>query len=100
MPVFWFMFKLIVLLYGTVWVRASVPRLRYDQLMEPGLEVPHRVGVPLGDGHRRHRGRRATRASDTLDIVLTGAGAAVGAIAVYFVLMACVPKRDEIEEIK
>ncbi len=36
MPVFWFIPKLMVLLYGTVWVRASLPRLRYDQLMDLG----------------------------------------------------------------
>ena len=36
MPVFWFMFKVILLLFCTVWVRASVPRLRYDQLMSLG----------------------------------------------------------------
>ncbi len=36
MPVFWFLLKLVVLLYGTVWVRASLPRLRYDQLMDLG----------------------------------------------------------------
>ena len=36
MPVFWFMFKVILLLFGTVWLRASLPRLRYDQLMALG----------------------------------------------------------------
>ncbi len=36
MPVVWFLVKLVVLLYGTVWVRASLPRLRYDQLMDLG----------------------------------------------------------------
>jgi NADH-quinone oxidoreductase subunit H len=36
MPLFWFMLKLLVLLYGTVWIRASLPRLRYDQLMDLG----------------------------------------------------------------
>ena len=36
MPVFWFMFKVIMLLFGTVWLRASLPRLRYDQLMGLG----------------------------------------------------------------
>ncbi len=35
-PCFWFLFKLIILLFGTVWVRASLPRLRYDQLMNFG----------------------------------------------------------------
>ena len=36
MPVFWFLLKVIVLLFGTVWLRASLPRLRYDQLMDLG----------------------------------------------------------------
>jgi NADH-quinone oxidoreductase subunit H len=36
MPVFWFMFKVVILLFATVWLRATMPRLRYDQLMALG----------------------------------------------------------------
>ena len=36
MPVFWFFAKLLVLLFGTVWLRGSLPRFRYDQLMDIG----------------------------------------------------------------
>ena len=38
-PVFWFMLKLWVVLYATVWIRASLPRLRYDLLMDLGWKV-------------------------------------------------------------
>ncbi|MBP9115056.1 MAG: NADH-quinone oxidoreductase subunit H [Acidimicrobiia bacterium] len=33
LPSAYFMAKLLLLLYGTVWLRATLPRLRYDQLM-------------------------------------------------------------------
>ena len=39
MPVFWFFLKVIILLFGTVWLRASLPRLRYDQLMSFGWKI-------------------------------------------------------------
>ena len=35
-PIFWFFLKLLVFLFSYVWLRASVPRFRYDQLMDLG----------------------------------------------------------------
>jgi NADH-quinone oxidoreductase subunit H len=35
----WFLVKLVAVLYVFVWVRASVPRVRYDQLMDLGWKV-------------------------------------------------------------
>jgi NADH-quinone oxidoreductase subunit H len=35
-PIFWFFCKLLVFLFVYVWIRASVPRFRYDQLMDLG----------------------------------------------------------------
>ena len=38
-PILWFLGKTVVFLYGYVWIRAALPRLRYDQLMDLGWKV-------------------------------------------------------------
>jgi len=38
-PVIWFGLKVCTLLFGFIWVRASFPRYRYDQLMRLGWKV-------------------------------------------------------------
>jgi NADH-quinone oxidoreductase subunit H len=35
----WFVLKLLVLLLVFIWIRTTVPRLRYDQLMRFGWKV-------------------------------------------------------------
>ena len=37
-PILWFLGKTVVFLYVYVWIRAALPRLRYDQLMDARLE--------------------------------------------------------------
>ena len=42
----WFFAKLMLFLFGLVWVRATLPRFRYDQLMDLGwkLLIPLALG--------------------------------------------------------
>jgi NADH-quinone oxidoreductase subunit H len=97
MPVFWFMLKVIVLLFGTVWLRASLPRLRYDQLMGFGWKFLIEIafiwvmisGVVIV----------AKEEGWSMWIVLPAAIA--GALVVGTALYLSVPKRDElVEEIR
>jgi len=46
MPVVWFVAKTLVFLFVYVWLRAALPRLRYDQLMDLGWKVL--IPVSLG----------------------------------------------------
>ena len=82
MPMFWFLVKVLALLFATVWVRASLPRMRYDRLMSLGWKwlieiailwvlvtatVAGRDRRALGPSRRRagrghRRGRRVRRA--------------------------------------
>jgi len=97
MPIFWFMFKLLVLLYGTVWVRASLPRLRYDQLMN----VSWKVLIEAAFLWAMVTGLIVVARNQGWNLWIVTPAAALGALLIYGVLMACVPKAHEVsEEIK
>jgi NADH-quinone oxidoreductase subunit H len=61
MPVFWFTAKVLGLLFVTVWLRASLPRMRYDRLMALGWKYLIEIAIlwvlvstALLVGHDRH----------------------------------------------
>ncbi|MEX2256187.1 MAG: NADH-quinone oxidoreductase subunit H [Acidimicrobiia bacterium] len=96
MPIFWFLLKLLVLLYATVWVRASLPRLRYDQLMDIGWKVLIEAAFLWA----MVSGLIVVGTDQGWNRWILVPAAAVGALLVYGLLMLCVPSKEEIEEIK
>lgn len=101
MPVFWFAFKLLILLYGTVWLRATLPRLRYDQLMQVSwkyLIEASFLWIAIMLVLKASRSNEWDFISNSTQ--QTGIIVAIGAIAVafgiYYVLRACLPKDDAI----
>jgi len=96
-PVFWFLFKLLVLLYGTVWVRASLPRLRYDQLMNFGWKYL----IEIGFVWVAVSGVAVVGADQGWEWYTYVPAAVVGGLLVLGLLWMCNPKRGEtFEEIR
>ena len=97
MPVFWFMFKVILLLFGTVWLRASLPRLRYDQLMGLGWKLLIETAflwVMIS-------GVVIVAKEEGWSMWIVVPAAIVGAVMVGAALYLSVPRRDElVEEIR
>jgi NADH-quinone oxidoreductase subunit H len=83
-PLLWFVAKVVLLMFVFIWIRATLPRLRYDQFMRLGwkLLIPFALGwvVVLG-------GMRVTQVADLTrseQLWLGGAVAAVLLLAVLF----------------
>jgi NADH-quinone oxidoreductase subunit H len=91
MPVFWFLLKLVVLLYGTVWVRASLPRLRYDQLMDLGWKWL----IELAFLWVMVSGVIIVGRKENWDSFVVVPAAILGGLAVLGFLRLCMPKRGE-----
>ena len=97
MPIFWFTAKLLLLLFCTVWLRASLPRMRYDRLMNLGwkylieiaiLWVLVTAAIQVGD-------------DQDWNVWVTVPVIAGIALAAYGVLWLAIPKKQEqIEEFR
>jgi NADH-quinone oxidoreductase subunit H len=95
MPIFWFTVKLLALLFCTVWLRASLPRMRYDRLMNLGWKYLIEIAIlwvlvtaALQVGN-----------DQDWNLILTAVIAIGIAVAAYGVLFLAMPKKGEqIEE--
>jgi NADH-quinone oxidoreductase subunit H len=96
MPILWFFAKLLVLLYATVWVCASLPRLRYDRLMDLGWKVLIEAAFLWA----MVTGLIVVARDQGWNLWIVTPAAAVGALLIYVLLMACVPRKEEVEEWK
>jgi len=85
---FWFLLKISLFLLGYIWLRAALPRLRYDQLMD----LAWKVGIPVG---LLWLAVSATYrvAQDQNWPVWVYIAAPLGAFAVYGLLLAAMPNR-------
>jgi NADH-quinone oxidoreductase subunit H len=95
-PVFWFLLKLWAVLFGTVWIRASLPRLRYDLLMDLGWKVLIEAAFLWA----MVTGVIVVARDRGWNLWIVTPVAAAAALLVYGFLMACVPRAGELEEIR
>jgi NADH-quinone oxidoreductase subunit H len=97
MPVFWFMAKVLVLLFATVWLRATLPRLRYDQLMSLGWKYL----IEIAFLWVMVSGVVVVGKEEGWSMVIVVPSAVAGALILGGTLYASMPRRGEIlEEIK
>ena len=86
---FWFLFKVTLFLLGYIWLRAALPRLRYDQLMD----IAWKIGIPAGLGwlavSATYRVAQDQNWPTWVYLVVP-----IGLLAIYFgVLLPCMPNR-------
>jgi NADH-quinone oxidoreductase subunit H len=85
---FWFLVKISFFLFGYIWLRASLPRLRYDQLMDLGWKILIPAGLLWLGISSVYR-----VAQDKNWPFWAFAAAPAGALAIYGLLYASMPSR-------
>ncbi len=97
MPMLWFLVKVLALLFATVWVRASLPRMRYDRLMSLGWKWLIEIAILWV----LITATVQVATVEHWDRITAALVAVIVAVAAYGVLYASMPKASEkIEEFR
>jgi NADH-quinone oxidoreductase subunit H len=91
-PVVWFFAKIAIFIFIYIWLRASLPRLRYDQLMDLGW----RYLIPIAVLWLGVTAVITVAGDEGWNRAIVTPAAAAGAIVVYAILYAAMPKREGI----
>ncbi len=94
----WFVLKLLVFLYVYIWLRATLPRLRYDQLMDLGWKVliPVALGWFLLLAALRQFSPNGT-AADSIRVTLIAIGVGVVAVGLFMTALRVAQKNRQVE---
>ena len=97
LPMVWFLAKVLALLFGTVWLRATLPRIRYDRLMSFGWKYLIEIAILWVLITATVQVAR----TEDWNVGVAATAAVLVALAAYGVLFAAMPKSGEqIEEFR
>jgi NADH-quinone oxidoreductase subunit H len=97
LPMLWFLLKVLALLFATVWVRASLPRMRFDRLMSLGWKWLIEIAILWV----LVTATIQVATVEHWDRLVAALVAIIIAVAAYGVLYAAMPKSDEkVEEFR
>lgn len=100
LPTTYFLVKLIALLYGTVWLRAALPRLRYDQLMSLAwkylIELSFLwVAALLVLRVSKSQNWAFVNNSESITGIVVAFLTVIGGFTIFMVLRKCIPNENE-----
>ncbi len=97
-PLLWYVGKVLVLLFGFIWLRGTLPRLRYDQFMKLGWQVLIPVSLVWILLVATVRALR-TQGTDVRTVVLYGGGVLLGLLLLSFLYDALVVRRPRVGDV-